>query len=81
MARIAAPDLEKITTRDSIIYEGQVNSSLNGHFIFVSLEIFREEGGDLYYSDSYFARLKLNAEHKKHDIKMLCERYLKYPRQ
>ena len=71
-------DIERITAEDTLIYETHDNRADNGRYAYAALEIFKESDSDFYSEDTYYARLVLNADHVRHRIKMVCERYTKH---
>lgn len=75
LARLFDREITRLSTPDSVLYEGQGHSDVDGRFLFLQLEIYENESGDLYDSETHFGRLRLHMNRQKKELKMVCEQY------
>ena len=81
LATLEGEDIQKSITEDTVIYEGQTNSSVDGRFVHVKLEIAKKPKLTGPYAGKHLAELTLNADGESKNALLACKRYRKRDQQ
>jgi hypothetical protein len=81
IARLEGDEIEKVLSLKTVAFEGQVNSSQTGRFVFVRLEVNKRPYAVLHtrsnFKELYHANLIVNRDGASTHEEMLCTRYRK----
>ena len=81
IATLEGDEIEKTVTDHAVAYEGKTNGKVDGRFVYVKLEVAKRARQTGPLAGLHSARLTVNQDGASALASMVCDRYLKQPRE
>lgn len=81
IVKLEGDEIEKTITERSVSYEGKTNGYQDGRFVFTKLQVAKRPRLMGPLAGTYLGVLSVHADGEELAVRLVCDRYLKTPRE